>query len=57
MKGKVKQRITADFVIDLYQESKKKKGKEAEHLLNVAKQLSAHLNEILVVPEDIIKKP
>jgi hypothetical protein len=55
MTGKAKQKITADYVLDVYAESKKKKGKEATVLLNAAKELSKHLNEWLVVPEEIAK--
>ena len=55
MTGKAKQKITADYVLDIYLESKKKKDKEATILLNAAKELSKHLNEWLVVPEEIPK--
>jgi len=55
MTGKAKQKITADYVLDIYLESKKKKDKEATILLNAAKELSKHLNEWLVVPEEIAK--
>ena len=33
MTGKTKQKITADYVLDLYLESKKKKGKDAQTLI------------------------
>jgi len=55
MTGKIKQKITADYVLDVYAEYKKKKGKEAAILLDTAKMLSKHLNEWLVVPEEISK--
>ena len=55
MNGKVKQRITADYILDIYAESKRKKGKEAADLLALAKKLSTHLNEILVIPENTPK--
>ena len=55
MTGKAKQKITADYVLDIYLESKKKKDIEATILLNAAKELSKHLNEWLVVPEEIAK--
>jgi len=55
MTGKAKQKITADYVLDVYEESKRKKGKEAAILLNAAKELSKHLNEWLVIPEEIAK--
>lgn len=55
MTGKLKQRITADYILDVYEEYKRKKGKEAAVLLDAAKMLSKHLNEWLVVPEEISK--
>lgn len=54
--GKTKTRITADFVLDVYEQSKKKKGKEAQDLLQTAITLSKHLNEWLVVPDNVAKK-
>ena len=55
--SKPKTKITADFVLDIYEQSKKKKGKEAQDLLQAAISLSKHLNEWLVVPSNIgIKK-
>lgn len=51
-KGKIKQKITADYILDIYEQSKKAKGVEASNLLAVAKTLSQHLNEWLVA-EDI----
>jgi len=55
MMGKAKQKITADYILDLYQESKKRKGKEGTMLLQAVIELSKHLNEWLVVPEEITK--
>lgn len=55
MTGKAKQKITADYVLDVYEESKKKKGKESAVLLNAAIELSKHLNDWLVVPDEIAK--
>lgn len=59
MTGKTKQKITADYVLDLYLESKKKKGKDAQTLYLAVIELSKHLNEWLVIPDEIskIKKP
>jgi hypothetical protein len=51
--GKTKTKITADFVLDVYEQSKKTKGKEAQELLQAAISLSKHLNEWLVVPTNI----
>lgn len=56
MTGKTKTKITADFVLDIYEQSKKKKGKESSELLQTAISLSKHLNEWLVVPESYTKK-
>lgn len=55
MTAKVKQKITADYVLDIYLESKGKTGKESAVLLNAARTLSQHLNEWLVVPEEVSK--
>lgn len=55
MTGKIKQKITADYVLDLYLESKTHKGKDSSTLYNAACTLSQHLNEWLVVPEEICK--
>lgn len=55
--GQVKQKVTADYVLDVYLESKRKKGQESTDLLNAAKMLSKHLNEWLVIPSNIkVKK-
>lgn len=54
--GKVKTKITADFILDIYERSKKSKGKTSEELLQTAKTLCKHLNEWLVVSDSILKK-
>jgi len=54
--GKAKTKITADFVLDIYEKSKKTKGKASEELLQTAKTLSKHLNEWLVVSNSLKKK-
>lgn len=54
--GKAKTKITADFVLDIYEKSKKTKGKASEELLQTAKTLSKHLNEWLVVSNNLKKK-
>lgn len=51
--GQIKQKITADYVLDVYLLSKTKSGKEKEELLVMAKTLSKHLNEYLVVPKNL----
>jgi len=51
--GKAKQKVTADYVLDVYEESKRKTGREAAELLNAAKLLARHLNEWLVIPDNI----
>ena len=56
MTGKTKTKITADFVLDIYEQSKKKKGKEASELLQTAISLSKHLHEWIVVPDNCTKK-
>lgn len=54
--GKAKTKITADFILDIYEKSKKTKGKASEELLQTAKTLCNHLNEWLVVGDSILKK-
>lgn len=53
--GQIKQKITADYILDVYLLSKKKTGKEKEELLTMAKTLSKHLNEYLVVTKNLKK--
>ena len=52
-KGIVKEKITADFIIDLYEQSKKIKDtkKKARALKNI-KMLSQHIGEYLIKPLD-----
>ena len=52
-KGIVKEKITADFIIDLYEKAKKMKDqkKKAKTLKNI-KILSNHIGEYLVKPLD-----
>ena len=52
-KGIVKKKITADFIIDLYEKSKKMKDakKKARALKNI-KMLSQHIGEYLIKPLD-----
>jgi len=56
VEGKVKTKITADFILDIYEKSKKAKGRAAEELLQTAKTLTKHLNEWLVVADNLKKK-
>ena len=52
-KGIVKEKITADFIIDLYEKAKKMKDqkKKAKALTNI-KILSNHIGEYLIKPLD-----
>ena len=52
-KGIVKEKITADFIIDLYEKAKKMKDqkKKAKALKNI-KILSNHIGEYLIKPLD-----
>jgi len=52
-KGIVKEKITADFIIDLYEKAKKMKDqkKKAKALKNI-KILSNHIGEYLIKPVD-----
>jgi len=52
-KGIVKEKITADFIIDLYEKAKKMKDqkKKATALKNI-KILSNHIGEYLIKPVD-----
>ena len=49
--GTVKQKITADFILDLYEEAKKKRGKNREAMMDLLKILSKNLGSY-VVKED-----
>tara|TARA_B100000405_G_C16348591_1_gene287034 strand:+ start:329 stop:496 length:168 start_codon:yes stop_codon:yes gene_type:complete len=52
-KGVIKEKITADFIIDLYEKAKKMKDqkKKAIALKNI-KILSNHIGEYLIKPVD-----
>jgi hypothetical protein len=54
--GKAKTKITADFVLDVYERSKRAKGKAAADLLQTTITLSKHLNEWLVISDVLLKK-
>jgi hypothetical protein len=45
---KVKQKITEDFILDLYEKSKSIKGKEKKKLLKTIELLSCHIGEYLI---------
>lgn len=49
--GKIKQKITADLVLDYYEKSKKFKGDKGLVYYKTAVELSKHLHEWLVVPD------
>lgn len=49
--GKIKQKITADLVLEYYEKYKKSKGKEKNLYYQTATELSKHLNEWLIIPE------
>lgn len=44
----VAQKITADFILELYDKSKKLRGKNRQAMLQVAEKLSKHVGEWLV---------
>ena len=44
----VAQEITPDFILELYEKSKKLRGKNKKNMLDVAEQLSKHVGEWLV---------
>lgn len=50
-KGSIKQKITADYILDMYAHAQRKKGAEKEELMKFVRTLSTHLNEFLVVDE------
>lgn len=51
-KVQIKQRITSDFILDLYDDAKKLKSKEKKaKLMSQIKILSQHLGEYLVKPD------
>ena len=43
----VAQKITSDFVLELYEKSKKLRGKKKKELLAVAEELSKHVGKYL----------
>ncbi len=45
---KVKRKITEDFILDLYEKSKKLEGKKKKKLLKTIELLSTHVGEYLV---------
>ena len=47
-KTSVDQQITSDFILDLYERSKKLKGKDKKELLAAAEKLSKHIGKWLV---------
>lgn len=52
-KGKVKQKITADFILDLYDKAKKLKSKEKKlELMKQIRKLTNHIGEYIVKPLD-----
>jgi hypothetical protein len=51
-KVKIEQKITADFILDLYEKAKKLKSKDKKvKLMSQMKILSRHLGEYLVKPD------
>jgi len=44
----VTQKITADFVLELYEKAKTLKGKKKKDMLAVAEELSKHVGKFLV---------
>jgi propanediol dehydratase small subunit len=44
----VERQITSDFVLELYERSKKLRGKQKKELLAVAEELSKHVGKWLV---------
>jgi hypothetical protein len=48
MKSVVKAKITSDYILDLYAEAKKKRGKNREKAMTQVKYLSTKLGHYLV---------
>lgn len=48
--GTVKTKITSDFILDLYAEAKKKRGKNRENAMEVVKALSKRIGDYLIEP-------
>lgn len=56
MEGVVKQKITADLILDIYEKYKKEKNKtKKEELRKKLDILSKNLNHFLVMPKDFDK--
>lgn len=52
-KGKVEQKITADYILDLYDKAKKLKDKNKKvKLMKKIKLLSNHVGEYIIKPLD-----
>ena len=49
--SKIKQKITADLVLEYYDKSKKSKGDKKDFYYKTAVELSKHLHEWLVIPD------
>ena len=45
---KVKQKITEDFILDLYEKSKLLKGEKKKKLIRTIELLSSHIGEYLI---------
>ena len=46
--GTVKKKVTADLVLDLYEEAKKKRGKNRKAMMELVEMLSKNLGSYLV---------
>ena len=53
--GTVKAKITSDFIIDLYEQSKDLEGEDKENFLVTIKILTEHIGEFLV-KDDLIEE-
>ena len=54
--GEVAHEITSDFILDLYAEAKKKRGKNREEAIKKVKFLSTKIGQYLVTKKKQIKK-
>ena len=52
--AEIKQKITADYILDLYEDSKKKKGKARRELEAQAKLLSQHIGSYIAKVKPIV---
>lgn len=50
--GFIKRKVTADLVLDLYLEAKKKRGKNREEMMEQVKLLSKNLGSFLVKEDE-----